>query len=243
VAIIDALDRMECDEWSPYERGIAHVQLEPVYGGKADTAVQLRSNCAMAIARRPHPQKMMLLAALLADKEAPARAAAARALGFTEDSAALPLLRHKQLSGDAQPTVIGECLLAMLRIDPAQALPMVNTALRHGDAATAELAAIAMGESRLHDALPLLIDWWEHTLDQELRRTALLAIAMLRSHAGTDFLLGCIADGNAQSAKLALEALGIHKHDPAILERARLVAANREDIDLTEAFQQAFQGA
>ncbi len=240
-AIVEALDRLECDDWAPYERGIAHVQLEPVYGGKADTAVQLRSHCAMAVARRPHPHKLMLLAGLLADREASARQAAARALGFTEEPAALPLLRHKQLCGDAEPAVIGECLLAMLRVDAQQSVSIVAEAMKRGDAATAELAAVALGESRLAEALPLLIDWWEHTLDQELRRTAMLAMAMLRSEEAIGFLVEQVTDGNAQTARTAIESLGIHRHDRAILDRVRLAAAEREDLDLTELVRQAFQ--
>src|SRR6185437_2705394 len=36
-----------------YERGIVHVQLEPAWGGRADTAAGLRGTCALALSECP----------------------------------------------------------------------------------------------------------------------------------------------------------------------------------------------
>src|SRR5262249_26473043 len=50
--LVAALDRLEHDESDVYRRGIRHVQMEPVFGGRVDTAVDLRGACALALARR-----------------------------------------------------------------------------------------------------------------------------------------------------------------------------------------------
>ena len=43
-----ALRRLEQDERALYRRAAVHVQLEPVFGGRVDTAVDLRGTAALA---------------------------------------------------------------------------------------------------------------------------------------------------------------------------------------------------
>jgi len=80
--------------------GIHHVQMEPVFGGRVDTASELRGHCAFGLVRANDPDVMMYLADLLADKEVPARSAACRALAYSERDEALVLLRYKAAIGD-----------------------------------------------------------------------------------------------------------------------------------------------
>src|SRR6185503_944611 len=54
-AIADALYRMNRAETDVYLKGIRHVQMEPVFGGKADTATELRGVCALALVCVHHP--------------------------------------------------------------------------------------------------------------------------------------------------------------------------------------------
>ena len=188
-AIADALYRLNAPEVDVYQRGIRHVQLEPVYGGKQDTAVQLRGTCGLALVRVHHPDYLIALAELLADREAPARRIAAQALGYSENPAAQPLLRLKALLGDEEPQVLSECLLALLAVAPDASLDFVAGFLDRRPPDIAEAAALALGGSRHKAALPLLRDWWERTFDATLRRTALLAIAMLKSDEAIAYLI------------------------------------------------------
>jgi len=228
-AAADALYRLGAPEDGVFLRGIRHVQLEPVYGGRADTAVSLRGTCALALMRLQHRDALTAAAGLLADAEAPARRLAAQALAYGEPAAALPLLRFKALSGDADPQVLSECLLALLAIAPGDSLDFVAGFLDRRDAEVAEAAALALGGSRLRAALPLLTAWWEGTFDPALRRTALLAIAMLKDDAALAYLLAHVADSPAVHARAALEALAIYRHDPRLRAQVEAALARRED--------------
>ncbi len=81
-AIVDALYRMEAYQPDVYLQGIGHVQMEPVWGGREDTAAKLRGLSALGLVRINYPNVMLQLAQLLADSEADARISAARAIGY-----------------------------------------------------------------------------------------------------------------------------------------------------------------
>jgi len=241
-AIADALYRLGAPEIDVYQRGIRHVQLEPVYGGKQDTAVQLRGTCGLALVRVHHPDYLIALAELLADREAPARRIAAQALGYSENPAAQPLLRLKALIGDEEPQVLSECLLALLAVASDASLEFVAGFLDGRAPDSAEAAALALGGSRLPAALPLLCEWWERTFDANLRRTALLAIAMLKSDAAIAHLLDHVRESAAPHAIAAIDALALYRHDPRLRAQVEEAVDRRGDRALSAAFRTAFVG-
>lgn len=217
-AIADALYRMESGAEALFLKGIRHVQMEPVWGGQVDTAPGLRGVCALGLVRMNYPDVMLELADLLADPELEARVSAVRALAYTENSQAVPLLRLKvQLGDDA--AVLSECFAALLRLAPTHSLPLVAKFLEGSDAQVQEMAALAMGESRILDGMPILQSWWKRTRDAELRQTALLAIAMLRHDQAIEFLLSLIATGTQQDSQTALAALQIYQDDRELSAR------------------------
>jgi hypothetical protein len=55
----DALYRIGADSDRVFLRGIRHVQLEPVYGGKADTAMELRGVSALGLVRMGHADALV----------------------------------------------------------------------------------------------------------------------------------------------------------------------------------------
>jgi HEAT repeat protein len=211
-AIADALYRMEAREVSLFLRGIRHVQMEPVWGGQVDTAVKLRGTCALGLVRSNYPDVMTELADLLADPESPARIASARAIAYSENVQGIPLLRLRVLAGD-EPSVISECVAAMLKLDPDRSLPFAFPLLQAPAVQTQELVALVLGEARLPAAFEPLKSWWGKQSDLELRQTALLAIAMLRSDPALSFLLTLISQGRPLDAKQAIEALKIYQQD------------------------------
>jgi HEAT repeat protein len=240
VEIARALYEMGDDPGAVFPRGIRHRQLEPVYGGREDTAPELRAVCALGLVRVGHPDTMVELADLLADPEAAARTGAIRAIAFTDEPGAEALLRLKALAGDSDAGVVSECLGALLSLAPARSLEFATRFLAHADPVLQEAAALALGASRLREALAVLRTWWERTSAVELRRTGLLAIAMLRHEEAIAFLVTLISGAAGPDARAALAALGTYRHDEALRARVRAAVEARNDLDLRAAFATAF---
>jgi hypothetical protein len=240
-AIVEALRRLEQDDRALYRRAAAHVQMEPVFGGRVDTAVDLRGASALALAESAGGDVLVDLAHLLADPEAPVRVSAARAIAVHGRAGGIPLLHLKALAGDPEPRVVSECLLSLLRLDPAGALPFVASFFERGDPA-AEAAAVALGESRRAEALPLLRAFLDRASRRGAARTALLAIATLRRDEAVDLLLSLAKDEPGPLAREALSALASVGGGEALYARVRAVVDARPE--LTDALARAFgQGA
>lgn len=231
-AIAEALHQLDAREEAVYLAGARHVQMEPVYGGRQDTAAPLRGASARGLVRMNHPDALLVLAELLADPELPARIAAARTVAYHGGAAGLPLLRLKSLEGDREPEVVGECLLAMLRIAPDESTPFVERFLDGSDRVLAEAASLALGESRAPAALAALQAWWKRTTDADLSRSALLAIAMQRSDAAIAWLLDLIRREPGPVARDAIGAFEVYRSEEAMVKRVRKVALARDDVDL-----------
>lgn len=231
-AIADALQRLDASEPEVFLAGVQHVQMEPVYGGRQDTAAALRGAAARGLVRMNHPDAMLHLADLLADPEPPARTAAARAVGYHGHDEGLAVLRLKVLSGDSEIDVIGDCLLAMLQISPGRSIDFVARFLDDEEPAMAEAAALALGESRAEAALPLLLAWWERTVDPKRAPTALLAIAMLRSQDAIEFLLRLIREESRAIATHAVAAFEVFRSSETTVAQVREAARTRDDPKL-----------
>ncbi len=240
-AIAKSLDHMEYDDEALFLKGLHHRQAEPVWGGTVDTACELRGTCAMALVRMNYADVLLELAELLVDPEPPVRVAAAQAIAYHGGDQGQPLLRLKVLSGDGDPVVIAECFGALLRLGPTQSLPFVARFLDAVDPATVEAAALALGESRLPEAFGILRRWWETSLQVQARRTALLAIAVLRHQESLDFLLNLIRDGPKGAAEDAVRALALYREEEALRARVLASARARRDLDLRAVLAEAFQ--
>jgi len=240
-AIAEALYQLGAPAEAVFTRGIRHVQMEGSFGPPVDTAVDLRGSCAMGLVRMNHADVMIELADLLADREKGARFLAARAFGYSERPDALPLLRFKIRTGDDDPEVIGECFNALIKISPGASLGFVAESLGAKNPAIAEYAAVAIGSSRRAEALPILKAWHARTLDATLRRAALLAIAMLRQEPAMAFLLARVKEDSPAAAGVAIEALAIYRHDPAMRQRVMDAAGSRAGRELKKALEEHFE--
>jgi HEAT repeat protein len=226
-AIADALYRLSYGDETPFLQGIRHVQMEPVWGGQVDTAPGLRAVCALGLVRINYPAVMTELADLLADREPEARIGAIRALAYSENPLAVPLLRLRLQVGD-EPAVLSEGFMALLKLAPLDSLPFVARYLDTPEAQTCEMAALALGESHLPEALPILQTWWQRIRDADLRQTALLSIAMLRQDAALEFLLDLIVTGSRTDSQAAVEALKIYATDRELSERVQQQIQKRQ---------------
>ena len=232
-AIAEALFQMRSHQEDLFLRGVRHVQMEPVYGGKEDTAAELRYVSAMGLVNTGYPDVMLELAHLLADNVLDARIGAVRAIAYARQDAGVPLLRFKALMGDEDARVIYESFRTLLDLSPEGSLSFVASFFDHQDPAVAESAALALGESRLPEALDVLVEGWDNTLDQDLRRFLLLAIAMLRYDKAINFLLSLIENKSQGIAQDAIAALEMYQDDEQVWGRVQAIVDSREDIDLS----------
>jgi hypothetical protein len=233
--LVEALLRLEHEDEELFVCGIRHIQLEPVRGGRVDTAVDLRSACALGLARTSSPVAIVELAELLADPEPPARVSAARAIGNHGRPEGVPLLRHKVRAGDEEPRVLVECLLSLLHLDPEASLALAagllepDSAVRAPPGDLSECAAIALGESRREEAFPVLRDWLAPAFSRGLVHTAVRALASLRRDEAFDHLLSLVREAEPPVAREAAAALA-EQGDESLRVRIREAAAGRPAV-------------
>jgi hypothetical protein len=233
-AIVRALRRLDVPDDATFLAGVRHVQMEPVFGGRIDTAGELRAESALALVAMRHPDGLTCLADLLADPLPAARAGAARALAGrgTRDGAAL--LRLRVRVGEPEPSVIVELVEAMVRLDPVSSLPLAADLLRGPDA---EAVAVGLGASGEPGAWPVLRDWHDTGPGPALERTAIDAIGALRVDEAIAWLVELVASGEPRGARAAVSALAARRHDAALRERVAAAVAGRDDPALLRDFE------
>lgn len=230
-AVAEALLRLDHDDAGLFARGLGHVQPEPVWGGTQDTAAALRATCALGLARANPPDVLLQLADLLADPETDARVGAARAIAAAGRPGAAPLLWYKTLVGDAEVAPLYACFGGLLALEPERAPAHVGRFLRAANPALAEAAALALGDSHLPAATPVLREAWQAADDPALRSALLGALAHLGDEAAFDFLLDLLATGPTHDAHAARRALLAATGDDARRRRkVERAAARRSDL-------------
>ncbi|WP_437276852.1 hypothetical protein WME90_37210 [Sorangium sp. So ce375] len=241
--IVEALLAFDAHEPDTYLAGLRHVQLEPAFGQPIDTAAGLRGLCAHALFHVGHREALLEVAPLLADREPVTRAEAAAALGNSGLDAAAAALHVKALAGDPEPDVLGACYRGLLRLLPGRYLGFVAKVLQQGDDGAAEAAALALGESRLPEALPILqAELAEAARASRLRDSVLLGMALLRTDAANDALVALVEEGAEVHAVAALSALALHRHDEPLVERVRKAVKGRRSKRLAAVFAEKIDG-
>jgi HEAT repeat protein len=239
-AAVRALLRTGAPATTLFVRGIGYVQREPAWGGAVDTAAELRGTCAMGLVCCNYPDAMVEVAELLADPEPLARVAAAQALAHSgQRDVVLPLLRFKARSGDPDARVLGACYRALLLLAPEGSLELVASFARSANAEHREVAMLALGESRIHAAVPILCELSEHALGTEEIRIALLALGLARLDAAWDYLLAQVRSASVERARLSIEVLATYRADPVLCDRTLAAANERHDPNLLAYAQSA----
>jgi hypothetical protein len=240
-ALAGALKDLGYAESAPYLRGLRHRQMEPVWGGEADTAENLRGTCLLALIGCPDVERGEALRCFvdaLTEQAHTIRIEAARALGQMAGDEGALVLRLKARLGDQSPEVMGQVFDSLLAIEGARALPFIAGFLKHADE-RAEEAALALGSSRLEGAFDLLHQAWDTTRDRPFRAVLLRAISLSRLDAALEWLLNLVREGRLADATAALEALALHAASDEIRTQAKAAAERREPELMTE-FQKRF---
>lgn len=239
-AIVKALLAADCDDEELFRKGIRHVQHEPTWGGRSDTAAQLRALCGLGLVQIGSPDAMNELAVLLADREPDARIGAAGALGHCGPTAA-PLLRFKVLTGDEEPAVLAECLTALMALSRSASFEFVAAFVDPKYSLLYEHAALALSESRLPGVFELLKERWTSTFDREFKQTLLLPIALTRSEEARDFLISVLETGELRLATAAIATLGIYREDATMRKRAEEAIEGPNKAQLLAALRRVFE--
>jgi hypothetical protein len=207
-AISRALAALEYQEPEIFLRGMKHIQLEPVWGGRSDTAGTVRATCALALVQCRSVREPELLAHLVdlwADKDKTVRVEVARAIEQVGSNSASLLLRLRAAVGGDEPELMGACYAGILRIEGVRAIAWVRKFLAAGDDPAAE-AALAIAGSHSPEGFEALRDSLEATKDPWFRSVLLSAIALTRQDEALEFLLERIRQ-DSLDAEPALEAL------------------------------------
>ncbi|MEZ5537071.1 MAG: hypothetical protein R3F02_15790 [Thiolinea sp.] len=226
-AIMRALVALDCHNVDFYLAGLRYVQPEPVWGGTADSAVDIRCSSAMGLVSTTYPRAMVELLTLLYDPEPNARVGAARAIRYGLRYEATLVFKQKLLCGDKEPEVLGECMSGLLTVDPESSMPFVAAYLDHDDDLLFELAALALGDSRQDEALEALQTAWGYTfaIHAERRRALFKAMTLHRSDAALEWLLGKLEEADAGLLETGIELLAVYKHKPVVKDRMGEVVA------------------
>lgn len=227
-ALSRALAALELQDAHVFHRGMRHIQLEPVWGGRSDTAGTLRATCALALVQcrsLTEPDLLAHLVDLLADKDKTVRVEVARAIEQVASPSSALLLRLRAVLGADEPEVLGACYAGVLRIEGVQAIPWVGRFLATSDDSAAE-AALAIAATHTLEGLNALKAFLVEAKDPWFRSVMLSAIALTRQDAAFEFLLKLVRE-ESLDAEAAIEALLRSMPSPEIVKKLEdLVAGN-----------------
>jgi HEAT repeat protein len=241
IAIAKALGELGHDDPAAYVRGLRHVQMEPVWGGRQDTAGPLRGACALALAgcrRLSDREALAYLIDAAFDSDKTVRVEAARAIGRVGLPEAALLLRMRALGGDPEAEVLGACYAALLSIEGCQGLEFVGRFLEREDDAAAE-AAVAIGSMREPAAFVVLKQRWERGAAEPFGAVLLSAMVLTRQDEAIEYLLRLIRI-DAQGAAAAIAALAARGCSEAMRARVASAASESGNPRLHEKFREEF---
>jgi HEAT repeat protein len=234
-ALSRALAAFEHQDAAVFLRGMQHIQLEPVWGGRSDTAGTLRATCALALVQcrcLPETDLLSHLINLLADKDKSVRVEVIRAIDQVGSPSAALLLRLRAVLASDEPEILGACYTGVLHIEGASAIPWITRFLATADDAAAE-AALAIAETHSPEALGVLQQCLAKATDPWFRSVLISAIALTRQDAALEFLVDLVQK-ESLDAEAAIESLLRSMPSLELIKRLeKLVAGNPR---LTRAF-------
>src|SRR5215469_9660100 len=236
-AISRALAAFELQDAEVFLRGMRHIQMEPVWGGRSDTAGTLRATCALALVQCRSLTETDLLAHLIdlvTDRDKAVRTEVIRAIEQVGSSSASLLLRQRTMLGDEEPEVLGACYGGILRIEGNRAIPWVARFLRTADDSAGE-AALAIAGTHAPEAFEALRTALDAASDPWFRSVLLSATALTRCEAAINFLLDLVKN-ESLDAEGAIAALAASAPSEDLMNRLKkLTSGNPRLAQVLEA--------
>jgi hypothetical protein len=251
-AIIKALYDLAWQDTKVFVDACKTIQLEPVYGGKGDSATSVRTAGVQALVQLPAADTstvMNTLADLLADESPKVRAEAARSCVYCQPLLVSPLLRLKIRSGDVEPRVLGVCFDTLLVISPdsetvqlvqGYATPKLITKRFSPSHDVVQSEAIAsLASSSLAEAVNAVTKLYKSLTDMQLRRVLLTALGASPASEAFNFLCQIVKDAPFDEAKWGLEALKPKLHDEESRRQIEGYLKERNNADLLQIYASA----
>ncbi len=249
-AIIKALYELAHQDPKVFIDACRTVQLEPVYGGKSDTATSVRMAAIQVLVQLPLVDLttvMMVLADLLADESAKVRSETVRACVYMQPLLVAPLLRLKIRLGDTEPRVMGVCFDTLLLLVPesetvglvlgyASPKPVIKRFAPSHDVLQAEAVA-SLASSSVAEAIKEVIGLYPKLKDMQLQRVMFTALGVSPLEEAVRFLLQRLKEGDASEAKWALEALKSKSHNESLRDSIVEILQKRNDLVLSKLYQ------
>lgn len=223
----------------PFVRGLRHIQMEPVWGGRSDTAQVLRAACCAALPQCtdiPRDDILRLLVDAFTDESGKVRVDAARSIAHMGGADCALLLRLKARIGDTESSVTGQVFDSLLSLDRQGALAFVTEFLDSPDAEVCAEAALAMGSSRLPEALAILKAAW----NRDRKQIFLRGISASGLPEAIEFLLELLKSDREIDASQALDAFALHRDSPEIRKSVEQAIRSKGDGRLQSRFSQLF---
>ncbi len=241
-AIVKALKDLDHRESTVYLRGLTHVQMEPVWGGRSDSAATLRGACALALVDCSLDDLVILthLADRLADGEKQVRVDAALAITQFGRAEGALLLRLKALQGDPEPEVLAQCFVGIETLTPASAVKFVARFLESGDEVVQAEAAAALAQSRDAEGIKLLRDFWAGRVAHTVRVALLGALGASALPEAREFLMFVLQNGTSDLAEAAVRAMGSSRFRAELRERVKRAVEEKGPGQVMRAFEAYF---
>lgn len=225
-----------------YLRAFHCVQLEAVWGGKADTAAAIRTFAAMALLETnlPIPDMLRELVGGLFDAAHLVRMESITALATINRWEAELVLRQKMLAGDERIEVTGAAMFALVELNEPGAIELVTTQLSHSNHDVALEAYAALAQCRHAQAFAVIRDQWKQKLDNDTRRTILFALGASPREEAVEFLLRVLEHESLALAGCAISALGKSRFKNEIRDRVAGLVDQRHDRELARLFREEY---
>jgi HEAT repeat protein len=222
-------------------RGIAHFQMEPVWGGRQDSAAALRGTCAHALTACEIGafEALVAIADLLEDPEASVRVEAARAIAHLGAREGVLPLRLKALAGDREPEVVGHCFSALLSLAPHAGLEFVTRFLDRPPVELQVEAAAALAACYEPEAVERLRAFWDRQTDPEIKRTLLTLLGSSPLPEAAGLLLDILRNASAHQAPEVFAALASSRHRARLRPEIAAIVAEKRDHHLQALFDAA----
>jgi HEAT repeat protein len=243
VALVRALRELGHHGADAYVRGVTHVQFEPAWGGRADSAGTLRGTCARALTDcfLDDLEILRYLTDALADPDKTVRIDAAIALDQLNRPEGALLLRLKLLTGDAEAEVLGQCCTSMLSLTPDDGVSFVGRFLHHADADVQIEAASALAQCREREAIATLTEFWQEALlPLDLRRAILIGLGASPLPQSAEFLLSAIVSEPPTLVETAITALATSRFGGDSRRKAAEAVSARGIPALERHFEEKF---
>jgi len=236
-AIVKTLYQLDHWDADLYTRAITTRQMEPVWGGSVDTAVELRCWGAYGLTLSPNARIILQLLELLHDPEPQARLGAVKAIANTNPTHAEMLLREKVFDGDEDAYIIGECFHQLIAIEPEHSLEFIKRFLDHHQEEWVEYSALAIAECPDPAAFDILKQAIDDCFYPTKKTHLIKAVALHRSKQALSYLLALLESVGKQQGIAIIEALSIYRSNDDIRQQVTDKITKTHQSDIAQAFE------